>query len=248
MSLVPNIEFYDRLLMKYNPELIAAIYDGENFDSYKIVAIILFKLEQKGNIKIKDNGIVVSNPLKYGLSEVECYILDMINNGCVRISDNNKLKYLILEEGKKHDILVAKRAKLLNKNSKLLKLFWAIPITSLVASLINPIFGTLVENICTYFVFMELVCMTSTAKLIAEPLADINFTRTGFGNDIYKKLMELKKCIFENDGYLNAWNNLELYKLLLSIEWKQISRVYKFIGVGNEEVRLFNDYYIPKNK
>ena len=114
MNIEDEVQFFDSLMARYSPELISYI-DNTSADPYRIVTIILMKLEQKGKITFEEGKLEIKNDSIIGLTESEIYVLERIRDGRVVLFNYLKLKYIVFKEGKEKG-LFSKLKSLFNSN------------------------------------------------------------------------------------------------------------------------------------
>ena len=111
MSIEDEVQFFDSLMERYSPELISYI-DNTSADPYRIVTIILMKLEQKGKITFTGSIDYLSNN---SIGKISITIFDIKDTTQINIAvKDGQLRIIKIEHSDKKTYMQT----LYNYNSK----------------------------------------------------------------------------------------------------------------------------------
>lgn len=238
MNIEDEVQFFDSLMARYSPELISYI-DNTSADPYRIVTIILMKLEQKGKISFEEGKLEIKNDSIIGLTESEIYVLERIRDGRVVLFNYLKLKYIVFKEGKEKGLFTSIVQKMMDKKKGIFNRFILIPIIAIFMFFVTEAFKfyALRKVYMLLMIFTGIIYVGILPLMItyAEKLEKITFARTGIAEDINFRIDKLKLSITKDYDTFRNWRNFDEFLFLLGLNQNEIERYKNCITIYKRE-------------
>lgn len=243
MNIEDEVNFFDILMKRYSPEVISYI-DNPSADPYRIITIILLKLEQKEKIKLNKYGrieIITRSPI--GLTESEKFVLDRIkDDGRLVLYNFLKLKYVIFKEGKANGLFTSISERiLLSKRQGVLSKLYIIPTLYVIWAfayyylyMFLDIYSESIAyfnfSICILMFIILLIAAPSFSYKVSE-LEKKTFARTEIAEDINKRIDGLKLSLVNDYDTFRNWKNFDEFLFILGLNENEINRFKPCISI-----------------
>ena len=220
-----NLEYYDQLIEYYCPGVLSYIYNSKlNLESSLLA--ILFKLEQKGKLEVKQDRIEILEKNYTNVTHMEEYVMRSVEDG-VLVMDIDKLSFGSNEEGTKRELINPEPPYNFTSLNlvALMLVFWGmsgilIEASALAGDSITLMFFVILTSILGLGI-MIYAMITNKSRVEIPLLKD--------GQRIRKNLEDLKKYMtrFKDSEELKKWKNYKIFSLIFDEEeTKEIKEDY----------------------